>query len=425
MLTGNYLKYSIKKYLRDCFAKESLVKNINANDKLVETLKRAVSEYNFYKDIDLNIKSESIETELLKFPVIRKNDLLVNKENFYPKKKLWFATGKTSGTTGTPLEIFRSYKSVLMETSFIRRHWKQCGFKMGMRRATLRGDIVVPFDREKPPFWFFNKFDNQLIISSRHLRDSCFKIITDKLEEFSPYIIEAYPSAAYELANFLRKNNRKIKIPYIFTGSEMLYSHQRKLIEEQFSGKVLDFYGMAERVALVTECMHGNLHINSDYSYVEILDKNGNRTDDYGFITGTTYHNNAMPLIRYQLNDVTKWKKGKCTCGSFFPMIEPVQGKYEDSLYDYNGNRISPSVLTFAFKGLKNVRKSQVVQISKDTWEVRIVLYNKYNKFDQNDIKNNIKKYVSDNIKIETVLLNEIPATSAGKYQWVKNEFYR
>src|SRR5258706_14563659 len=84
------------------------------------------------------------------------------------------------------LSVFRSPKSVLMENAFLRRHWEGGGYRHGMRRATLRGEMIVPLDRAAPAFWFWNRYDNQLLISSRHLMASCRYQIIDRLERLSP-----------------------------------------------------------------------------------------------------------------------------------------------------------------------------------------------------------------------------------------------
>jgi len=418
-----YIKYFARK-IRDMLG-EKLVdfEKINPEEALRKTLIIASKKIPFYKNIKFNPDADNIYEELLKFPVINKYNLLHQRELFYPKKKPWFIVGKTSGTTGTPLEIYRSFKSIIYESAFIRRHWSQVGFKTGMKRATLRGDYVVPVTQTKPPFWFYNIFDNQLIISSRHLKDEYFEIIADKLEEFSPYILEAYPSTAYELALYLERVNRYIKIPYVFTSSEILYEHQRKLIEKRFCAKVRDFYGMAERVAFATECEYGNLHVNTDYSYVEILDENGNPTDDYGFITGTTYHNEVMPLIRYQLSDITRWKKGTCPCGSKFPMIEPIQGKLGDMLYDVKGNAISPAIIGSIFRDAHYIKKSQVAQIDKEVWEIRIVPTSKFDVNEMEKLVNKFKKMIDPSLKIKVKIVKDIPRTKAGKFKRVVNEW--
>ncbi len=58
----------------------------------------------------------------------------------------------------------------------------------------------------------------------------------------------------------------------------------------------MEYYGMAERVAYASECERGNLHVNTDYSYVEIVDDDGKPTSGDGYIVGTTFHNTVMPL---------------------------------------------------------------------------------------------------------------------------------
>src|SRR5437763_10355828 len=110
------------------------------------------------------------------FPIIDKETLLQNRSRLYPnwgRALPWQSIGKTSGTTGTPLSVYRNPKSVLTENAFIRRHWEWGGFRRGMRYATLRGELVVSLDRDRPPFWFHNRYNHQLLISSRHLKESC------------------------------------------------------------------------------------------------------------------------------------------------------------------------------------------------------------------------------------------------------------
>ena len=81
----------------------------------------------------------------------------------------------------------------------------------------------------------------------------------------------------------------------------------------------MDMYGMAERVAFATECEYGQMHVNPDYSFVEIVDAAGRPTADVGYVVGTTFHNHAMPLVRCRLSDRTRWKRGQCACGRAFP----------------------------------------------------------------------------------------------------------
>ena len=360
------------------------------------------------------------------FPIISKETLLQHRDKLYPnagKRGLLDLVGKTSGTTGTPLSVLRSPRSALLENAFIRRHWEWGGFTNGMRRASLRGDLVVPVDRGRPPFWFRNRYNNQLLISSRHLRDECIDAIIAEFERFAPEMLQAYPSTAFALAQFLAQRQRRLDIPVIFTASEPLYPHQRELIEDRLGARVMDMYGMAERVAFATECEFGAMHVNPDYSHVELVDEDGQPARDIGYVVGTTFHNLTMPLVRYRLSDRTRWVPGNCRCGRAFPMIEPVTGKLEDSIFGSGGAFVSPSVLTFAFKGVQNIRKSQVAQVGHEKWEIRVVPTPAFGADDRQALVDNIHGLVDPGVEVCVVLKEDIPCTASGKFRWVVNEW--
>jgi phenylacetate-CoA ligase len=358
------------------------------------------------------------------YPVVSKTELLARRDLYYPhggRSRPWTIKGKTSGTTGTPLELFRSLDSVRWEQAFKKRHWAWCGFHDGMRRASLRGDAIVPVDRTEPPFWLFNRFGNQLLLSSRHLQRPYLGEIVETLRNFRPHLLEAYPSTAFGLATYLEQQHSELRIPFVYTGSEILYAYQRELIEARI-GRVMDFYGMAERVAFAAECEAGNLHLNSDYSFVEIVDDSGRETAGPGYVVGTTFHNLAMPLVRYRLSDRAAWKPGSCPCGRLYPLMEAVSGKFEDVIFGGTGEPVSPSLVTFAFKGVHNIECSQVAQVSPEIWEVRIVPATGYSEADAQQVVRNIGSMVDARITVRTRTVSEIPRTAAGKYRWIVNE---
>jgi phenylacetate-CoA ligase len=394
--------------------------------QLHKTLRTAIARLPFYAHIARDFPvAASRDVLRAAFPIIDKQTLFDNQDRLYPNRgdaRPWQALGKTSGTSGAPLTVLRSVQSLLMEQAFVKRHWAWAGYHDGMARATLRGDLVVGIGASKPPFWFWNRYNQQLVISSRHLKDGHADAIIDQLEMLAPAMLQAYPSTAFTLAGLLERRQRRLHIPLIFTASEPLYPHQRALIAERLGGSIRDMYGMAERVAFASECEYGQMHVNADYSYVEIVDDDGRPTDGYGYVVGTTFHNHAMPLVRYRLSDRTRWKPGQCACGRAFPMIENVSGKYEDSLTGGDGAAVSASVLTAAFKGLHNIQKSQVAQVGPASWEVRLVPMAGFTPTDQQLLIDNIRRLVDPHVAVKIVLTDQLPNTAAGKFRWVVNE---
>lgn len=433
------LFYGLRSLLRDNFLSRHLLARLRRNAQLDQagmdrlqlnllhaTLQCAIDKLPYYAHIDKHFSvGDTLQVLRRDFPIIDKSTLLANRQRLYPnggKTKPWYSVGKTSGTTGTPLTIFRSPLSVLYEMAFVWRHWECSGFRRGARSAVLRGDVVVPQSREAPPFWFYNRHDKQLMISSRHLKEGYMAAICDQLDAYAPAMLQAYPSTAFTLASYLQRQQRFLSIPLVFTSSEPLYPHQRALIEERFRARVSDMYGMAERVAFASACEFGAMHVNADYAYVEIVDDNGQPTTDFGFVVGTTLHNHVMPLVRYRLSDRARWKTGACACGRPFPVLEEISGKYEDAIFGGDGQPVSPSVLTFAFKGVEHILKSQVAQVAQDRWQIRIVPAPAFSKVQELALIENIRQLVDKDIMVEIVLTSDIPNTSSVKFRWVVNE---
>lgn len=360
------------------------------------------------------------------YPVLSKPDLLARRAELYPaagKRRPWWPLGKTSGTSGTPLEVFRSIPSVIWEEAFNMQAWTWAGFRDGQPQAVLRGDDVADVAQTAPPFWFWDRFGRQLFMSTRHLSAANAAPMLDALKAANPAMLRAYPSSCVELARLADNSGYRLALPAVVTGSEPLYPVQRELIQRVFGCKVFDFYGMAERVAYAAQCEHGHYHINPEYSVVEILDDHNQPTDDFGYIVGTTLHNHVMPLLRYRISDRARWIPGPCPCGRGYPRIELSSGKVEDQLFDRDGVPVSASIITFAFKGLSNIRKSQVAQVGPGRWEVRLVPDAGYGDADGEALLANFGKYISNKLDVSLRIVDDIPLLASGKYKWVAQEW--
>jgi phenylacetate-CoA ligase len=146
-------------------------------------------------------------------------------------------------------------------------------------------------------------------------------------------------------------------------------------------GKVYDCYGLAERVMYSGECPTGEgHHLYMEYGITEVVDNENNIVEDgtYGRLIATSLHNYGMPLIRYEVGDVTAYKKNPCSCGRGLPLLEAVTTKAEDIVITSDGRFISSSVLTHPFKPMCNIEKSQIIQESPDEMVIKIVQRENY-----------------------------------------------
>jgi phenylacetate-CoA ligase len=125
------------------------------------------------------------------------------------------------------------------------------------------------------------------------------------------------------------------------------------------------------------------------------------------------------------MSDRTRWRREACPCGRTYPLIEAVTGKYEDTLFGSQGQRISPSVVTFAFKSLRGIKYSQVAQTGEGTWEIRVVPEESFNEAERTRLIENVRHLVDPGIHVVVREVPEIARTSAHKYRWIVNESKR
>lgn len=366
--------------------------------------------------------------ELLQtLPIIDKAQLVAQRSRYYPREgrpRAWWSVGKTSGSTATPLDVFRSYDSVLWEQAVFLQHWGWAGWQPGDRQAVLRGDMVVPLGRTEPPFWFDDRAGRQLFVSTRHLSTRNIGAIAEALQRYAPSQLRAYPSAAYSLAVLLKQQGLSLKIRSVLTSSEALLPLQRELIEQVLGARVYDHYGMAERIAFGMQCGAGHLHVHPLYSHVEIVDEQGRPTRGPGQVVGTTFHNLAMPLLRYQVDDVAEWGEGTCACGRSYPWLRTLRGRASDLLYDADEQPVTAGVVTFAFKGVPHLARAQVVQTAPGTWQVRVMPLPGYGPETARQLLNNFRTLVSDRVELQLQVVDDIAVQASGKYKWIDQAWY-
>ena len=120
----------------------------------------------------------------------------------------------------------------------------------------------------------------------------------------------------------------------------MLLSNERRKIENVFGIKVTDRYGCEEVGLIASECEeHSGMHLNIEHLFVEFVKNDGFLADpgELGKIVLTDLTNRAMPLIRYQVEDVGVATDRKCACGRGLPIMSSVIGRVADFLIKNDG----------------------------------------------------------------------------------------
>lgn len=401
------------------------------NEQLAKIVFHAYTTVPYYRDLfdKHSLKPDDIQTvnDLYKLPVLSRKDIIRNFDALRSRsyKPSQLVIGHTSGTTGSPLEVYYDSNMLHMTYAVLDRQYDWAKVKLkkfGDKVAILRGNIIVPIEQKRPPFWRYNYLHNQLFLSSFHLSKHNMDAYISEIMRYKPLVLDGYPSTLYVLAKYLMNIGQKIQLKAALTSSETLYETQREIIEDSFQCKVFDYYGAAERVMFATECdRHEGHHINSEYGITEFLNKDNEPVSagETGYVVGTSLHNFGMPLLRYKTSDLTALKLTSCSCGRMLPLMQEITTKAEDSISLKDGRIISPSVLTHPFKPMHSVESSQIVQDDYDHVIIKIVPNEAYTEEDTKYLISEFTKRLGEDVKVDVLMVNELDRSASGKFKWV------
>ena len=404
--------------------------------QLEELLLEAVTYSPWYREkaAENNITVEDIKADpyaaISRFPILTKEERREFPDklsNTKPSRET-YSKGYTSGTSGSPTINLLDKESTHLSFAQWRRYYLTIGLpERKLKSVRFSGKILVAPFRTKPPFWIYNFIEKQLLMSSYHLTDENMAHYVKKLNRFKPELIEGYPSAIYVLSNYIKRSGLTLdfKLFAISTTAETLLESQRELIEEVFNCKVINFYASSEGGPLITECKNGNLHLNIDSGIFEFHKLNNGLEEEGEFaeLVVTSLRQFKIPLIRYALKDIVELQDNEipCGCGCKMPMVKQIIGREDDLLWTRERGFVGR--MDTAFKGLKHIVKSQIVQKTPKLLEVYSIVDNHYNKKIEEAFNKNLHERLGQSIVIKFHYVDNISLGNAGKFDAVKREF--
>lgn len=425
-----------EKYLEDYknLWEADLIKVEEFRDKeLKNLLLESLNHSKWYRSIkeEKGITDDMIHQQpiqvLKKMPILSKNDRKEKTLLLENTSRITRAIGYTSGTSGSPTMNLLDKESI--EKSFAlwkRFHWS-LGIKPNDKHIRFSGRILIDPQKKTPPFWIYNRPENQLLMSTYHLTEINMDSYISKIKKFKPVYIDGYPSAIYILAQHINKKNIEFNhnLKGIAVTAETLYEHQRTEIEKAFNCNVFNQYASSEGSPFITECKMGNLHINIDSGIFEILDENNNEAEPgtIGRLVVTSFRNLKTPLIRYDIKDsVLKGKNNiKCACGCQMPIVDQIIGREDDILWTKEKGYVGR--MDTAYKGLQGISRGQILQESPNSLVVNIEVDKSFKQTTIEEFTNNLKDRLGSNINICINIVDEIPLGPNGKFIAVKRNF--
>jgi len=396
--------------------------------RLQQLINHAYSNVPYYRNLfnETGIRPGDIKTrsDLLKIPITTKSYL----QNLDFEEKVIKGLDRsrclnlrTSGSTGRPLDIFVTKEEVLKsKTIAFLNMYLENGCQLTDR--TLR--VVTPSFITKERLWF------QRLGILREYFISIFDDINVQLNTFlqtKPHAIRGFTSGIKSLALKIRERGIKIKPPkIIFTTAEVLSSIDRRFISSVFQAEIIDYYCCNEIGIVAYECgEHYGYHINNDNVILECVKEDGTlcKSGEEGNLIITGLNRYTMPFIRYRIGDRGVITEKPCYCGRTPPLIETIIGRDNDQIILPDGSVISPHILLSTIINIPGIQAYQIAQREIDRISINIVKDKNFNEdLIVGRIKKECKNIFDGRMKIEPLIVKEIPKEKTGKFKVVKSE---
>lgn len=326
---------------------------------------------------------------------------------------------RTSGTTGAPCRFLSDKSSRALEFVFYWRHWSWAGYRLGQRFVELSSHYFAKSPERMETLSTVDRLTGRILLNALKISPDNMGSLLKTIRKYRPKYLKGVASALYFFAFWVQqKNVDDVAFRAVFSTGEMLTERYRALIEQVFHCKVLDTYGHMERTVAITQCAEGGYHINSDYGLMELVDTQPlGEGLNIGTVVGTSLHNLAMPLIRYEVGDFVEFYDNppKCTCGRKLPLIKAIHGRHEDVIITPDERIITSIYITLNL--VKGFDFGQFLQEKTNCLQVSLIKSRDFKAADEDAFLQVLRNFVGYDmdIKLSYIKPHQILKDASGK----------
>ena len=346
--------------------------------------------------------------ELSQLPIITKNDyreFIEHQLKKHPQKYRSYFSDHTSGSTGIPLVVYRSWN----ERAYLLSKFLRAFFNNGYKIFDTTFGILAPTR--------YSGRDS--ILQKLGIMPRIQAPFTYSAEKLVKMFVESKADVLYgnvssllQMAHHINQNNVSIKpLKFYLSTGEELDENSTAIVEKAFGKNVINHYGSIELSSMAyRKSADEYFCFYHDTNLLEVLDANDQPSNIGGNVI-TDFHIYSFPMIRYKLGDhfETEVRDG-------FPMIKRIRGREEDSIVMKDGSRESSFFLFEVFGKDPLVRQYKVVQEEWDIFSADLIISDQSQKENLSaGIIERFTHYLGEEVNLKINYVNEIAPERSGK----------
>jgi len=242
----------------------------------------------------------------------------------------------------------------------------------------------------------------------------------DWLQQENPNYLLTYPSNANALLRYARENNISLpRLERIDAFGETMIEDLSSLANGVLGCTVADKYSSREIGEKATRCpVSGLYHIQSESVYLEVRKADGTLAEEgeIGQIIVTNFHNTAMPIIRYAIDDYAEVGP-KCSCGRGLPTLRRIMGRSRNMMLLENGDHLWPRFSSENLCDAAPVIQTQLIQTAINEVKVLAVPLRTLSDDDEKALCEEIWTLLPREVRLTVECVPDIPRSKGGKFE--------
>ena len=273
----------------------------------------------------------------------------------------------TSGSTGTPLQVYRTRRESRLRQFLTLRAFLHDGLKWNDRVVTISRSATTP--------------PNIGGIRCRPYLQRWNMSFFEKPEKQLQWVLKIRPTVVYGSSAsvafigdlILNRGMGTMPLRLVATSAEMLTPGYRTAIQKAFAVEPVEIYNSSELGDIGWQCeRRAGFHINADWLHVEVVRQDqAVAPGEIGEVVVTNLYRYTMPLIRYSPGDFASPAETACPCGLGLPLLGSLEGRVQSMVALPNGGYF------IGFSGIMSqfseISRYQVVQKALDHFVVNVI----------------------------------------------------